>query len=116
MKDLEQSVVAGVVGVVATGVAGEELIDELDQQRLQGVADVARRTGIGEAPGQIGQDAKTNVEGANDEQAGVLDEAAGGEVHLQWLRADGPGHTVRLLACGHDTSLRGCLNCWLDSA
>src|SRR5262245_8772012 len=47
LEDVEEGIVARVVGVVAVGVAGEELVDELNEQRLQGVADEARGPGVG---------------------------------------------------------------------
>ena len=40
-QQLEQGVFAGVLRVVAVGVAGQKLVDQLGQQRLKAVADEA---------------------------------------------------------------------------
>ena len=87
MEDLEQRVVAAAVGVVAVGVAGEELVDLLHQQGLQRVFDVLGGARVGQASGEVGQDAEGHVEFADGEEAGVLDETAGLEIDDERLRA-----------------------------
>jgi hypothetical protein len=106
-QDLEESVGAGVLGVVAVGVSGQELIDELNEQGLQRVLNVARRARVGQAGGQVGENAEGNVELSHGEQSGVLDKTACGEVNNERLRADRPGHRVAFVALCHDLSLRG---------
>jgi hypothetical protein len=85
LEELEEGIVAGVVGVVAIGIASEELVDELNEQRLQGVVDVQGRTGIGQTARQVRDDTKGHVELTDDEQAGVFDQAASGKVNDERL-------------------------------
>ena len=100
-EDADEGVVAGAVGVVAVGVAGEELVDLLDEQGLEGVLDEERGAGVGQALGEIGQDAEPDIELADGEEAGVLDEASGGEIDDDRLRAGGPSHRVAVVALRH---------------
>ena len=90
----------------------QELVDELDEQGLQRVLNAARRARVGQSGGQVGEDAQGDVELTDGEQAGVLDQTAGGEVNDERLRGDRPGHTVAFVALCHDfeppRGLSGC--------
>ena len=67
LQDLEQRVVATVVGVVAVGVASEDLVDLQHQQGFQRVRDILGGARVGQSSGQVGQDTEGYVEFANGE-------------------------------------------------
>jgi hypothetical protein len=79
---LKEGVLAEVVGIVAVGVAGQVLIDLLDEQALGGVLDEQGRARVGKSLGQAGQDAQGTIQGANGQKAGIGDEESLVEGHL----------------------------------
>ena len=89
-QDLEEGVVAQVVGVVGVGVAGEELVDLLGEQGLHGVVDELGGARVGQACGEIGEDAEGPFEGADGQQSGVGDEASALKIDVELLRAEIP--------------------------
>ena len=83
-EDLEEGVVAELLGVIAVGVAGEDLIDGLGEDDLGGVFDVLGGSGVGEPLGEVGDDAEGFFEGSYGEQSGIGDNASAveGDVNL----------------------------------
>ncbi len=82
-QDLEQRIDAQVVGVLKTGVAGQNLVNRLREDGLGRVFDKLGRAWIGQAFGQLGDDAQGLLQGADGEQASVGDEATAVEGELQ---------------------------------
>ena len=89
-EDLEEGVVAQVVGVVVVGVAGQDRVDLLGEEGFGGVVDELGGAGVGESRGQVGDDAQGAFQGADGEQAGVGDDAAAVESDVELLRAEVP--------------------------
>ena len=100
-QDLEQGIAAEFVGVVTVGVAGQQLVDLLGQETLGRVADEQRVAWVGQAGGQIGQDAQGAIQGADGHQAGVGDDRPLVEGNLQLLPAEVPQGKVSLLLVAH---------------
>jgi hypothetical protein len=89
-------------GVVAVGIAGEDLIDRLGEEGLGGVLDVLGGAGVGEPAGQLGNDTQGLLQGADGQQPGIGDDAAAIEGDVELLRADGPQGKVAVQVVGHD--------------
>jgi hypothetical protein len=89
-EDLEEGVGAQLVGVVVVGVAGEQGVDLLGQQRLDGVTDELGGAWVGQLRGEVGDDAERAFQGADGEQSGVADDAAALEIDQELLRAEVP--------------------------
>jgi hypothetical protein len=101
-EDLEEGVVAQVVVVVVVGVAGEQGVDLLGQEGLDGVADEERGPWVGESLGEVGDETPGAFQGADGEEAGIVTDAAAGEIDEELLRAHvPPGKVVAAFRC-HD--------------
>src|SRR5262249_28610046 len=87
-QHLEEGVTAQGGGVVAVGVAGQQLVDQLGEQGHGGVGAVLDRARVGEGFGQAGEYAQAAVQGADGQQAGVGDDAGAVEGDADLLRAD----------------------------
>ena len=101
-QDLEQRVVAQGLGVVAVGIAGQELIDLLGEEGLGRVMNELGGAWVGESLGQVGDDPQGLLEGADGEQAGVGDDASPVEDDVDLLRAEIPEGKVRMPLGRHD--------------
>ena len=101
-QDLEQRVVAQCLGIVVVGVAGQDLVDFLSEQRFGGVLDVLGRAGIGKPFGQLGNDPQRFFQSADRQQAGIRDDAPAIESNMDLLRADLPQGKVQFWFAGHD--------------
>jgi len=84
------------------GVAGQEGVDLLGQDRLDGVADEPRGARVGQSPGQVGEDAQGPLQGADGEQPGIGDDAAAVEIDEELLRAEVPQGKVVVALGSHD--------------
>ena len=84
-QDLKEGIVAQGLGVVAVGVTGQELIDLLSEQGLDGVMDELGGAGVGESLGQVGDDPQRLLQGADGEQSGVGDDASAVESDVNLL-------------------------------
>jgi len=75
-QDLEQGVLAEVLGVIKIRVAGQDLVDRLGEEGFGGMVDELGRARVGEAGGQVGDDAQRALEGADGQEAGIGNQAA----------------------------------------
>jgi hypothetical protein len=89
-QGLEQGIVAEGLGVVAVGLAGENLVDLLGQEGFAAGGDEFLGAGIGKALGDVGQDAEFMVEQADGQEAGIGDDATALEIEGDLLPADVP--------------------------
>jgi hypothetical protein len=101
-QDLEERVVAQVLGVVAVGVTGQDLVDGLGEEGLGGVRDVPGGAGVRQAPGQLRDDAQGLLQRPHGEQAGIADEATASKADVQLLRAHLAQGKVRFLSADHE--------------
>ena len=99
--DLEEGIASAVVGVVAIGVAGQDLVDLLGQELFLGVGDELLSAGIGQTSGQVGEIAELAVEVAQGQQAGVGDDGGSIEGDVDWLTMEVGEGKVRGTAWGH---------------
>jgi hypothetical protein len=91
-----------VVGILEVGIAGQDLIDFLGADRFGGVFGLRRRARIGQACGQVSDDAQGFFEGPNGKEAGIGDEAATGKGNMNRLRADAEQRRILLGLADHD--------------
>jgi len=101
-EDLEEGVVAEVVGVVVVGVAGEQGVDLLGKEGLDGVVDVLGGARVGELSGEVSDDAQGPLQGPHGEQPGVGDEAAAVKGNLELLRSEVPQGKVSVRFRDHE--------------
>ena len=101
-QGLEQRVVAQGLGVVAVGIAGQDLIDVLGEQGLARVGHELLGPGVGQAPGDLAQHAQFPVEQPQGQQPGVADDPTPLEIRGDLLRAEVPEGKLVATTCGHD--------------
>jgi len=89
-EDLEEGVDAQLVGVVVVGVAGEQGVDLLSEERFDGVTDEFGGAWVRQLRGEVGDDAERAFQGADGEESGVGDDAAALEIDEELLRAEVP--------------------------
>jgi hypothetical protein len=101
-EDLEQGIGAEVIGVVMVGIAGEQGIDFLGEDRLDGVVNVVGGTRVGEPLGEAGDNAQRAFEGSDSEQPCVGDDGAALEIEQELLRTEVPQVKVVERSRDHD--------------
>jgi hypothetical protein len=64
------------LGIVAIGIAGEDLVELLGQQGFAAVGDEFVDAGIGPSLSDVGQDAELSVEQSQGQESGIADDRA----------------------------------------
>jgi hypothetical protein len=108
---LEQRILADDLGVVAIGIAGEDLIDLLRQQRFAAVGNHLRGARVGKALSERGSDSQFLVEQPQRQQTGIRDHPSA-KVHRDLLSAQIPEGKLLRTVCRHDPE-PPCITKWL---
>ena len=99
---MKERIVPQLLRVIEVGIAGQDLVNGLGEDRLGGMFDVLGGAWVGETLGQIGDDPQGFFQGPDAEQTCIGDQATAVKGQGKLLRADVPQGKVWIGLLNHE--------------